>query len=111
MPGGWSEVYGEKVQVWNLNTGEQRLVEQNTHARGLDFSPTADILATSFATPRPGIRLWNGSTGQVASTINFGEPRKNVIVKLRYSPSGDRIATVAAYSDRYDRLCLWVLDQ
>jgi WD40 repeat protein len=110
MPGGWGEVYGERIQVWDLAAGAQRIVEQNTHAGCVAFSPVADVLATSFATPRSGIRLWDSRTGQVMSVIDHGEPRKNVITHLRYSPRGDRIAAAAVYSEPYQRLCIWVLE-
>lgn len=111
MPGWWGEVYGEKMQVWDLKSGGQRLLEENTHARQVSFSPTADVMASSFSTPRPGIRFWNSTAGQVIKTFDYGEPRRNVIMKLIYSAKGDRIATWAAHSDGYDQLCLWTVSE
>ncbi len=101
---------GSKVQVWDLTTGERRSLEDDTFCMGLSFSPTADVLASSFAKPSPGIRFWNSQTGEVAATANYGESKTNTIVKLIYSPKGNRIATIAVFSERYDGLCLWALD-
>lgn len=107
--GDWGRTAGELVQVWDLSSGRRTVIERDSHASNVLFSPRGDYLLTSFATPTSGFRLRDPS-GRVVETINQGKPQ-DVIGGVVFSPSGDRLAVSIGQSlSGEDRLCLWNLN-
>jgi WD40 repeat protein len=94
--GAWGEVPGETVQLWNLSSGRQMVLERNTHAHDVAFFPDGR-LATAFAVPSAGVKIWDLRTGQVISTLQQGRPR-SVIMSVDISPDGTMLATTSVYN-------------
>ena len=64
VPGGWGREPGELIQVWHLGSDTRRVLERDSHAHSIQFSPTGKMLATAHSTPRPG-----------APTVGHGDGR------------------------------------
>lgn len=108
LPGGFTTTFGEVVGVLNVATGARRVLERNTHSRSIQFSPIGGLLATSFTTPRPGVRVWDARSGHVLTTLEQGKPR-DVVMHIRYSPQGDKLAVANLSPSGIDPLCIWFL--
>ncbi len=106
--GSWARTPGELVQVWDLLSGQRTVIERDSHASNVMFSPRGDYLLTSFATPTSGFRL-RDTTGRIVETITQGKPQ-DVIGRMVFSPSGNMLAVSIAQSlSDEDRFCLWNL--
>lgn len=79
---------GQKVKLWNLNTGEQvsTLSEHSHYIVSLDFAPNGRILASGGADEI--IKLWDIETGKVLE--HFSSPQLNMIA---ISPNGRLLAS------------------
>jgi len=72
------------LQLWDIQSGiPQDILATNRSLLGFAFSPSGDIVATSYIDDT--IDLWNTETGERLSTLSG---HTNEISQVSFSPSG-----------------------
>jgi WD40 repeat protein len=76
------------IRVWNLRSGDSRVIVQGLYSYSVAYSPDGQEVAGS----RPqGVFLWRVATGEIQN-IDLGRS-----AKLCFSPDGRYLTTVSAY--------------
>ena len=83
-----------EMSVWDARTYEQVLKEEVGYVYGVDFSPDSTRLVA--ATDNATAMVWDLATGKQVQTLDH----QNYVMAAKYSPRGDRIATVSFESVR-----------